>query len=660
MRRRPPSVPRAFGPAATAVALVCSVLLAPAGAAPPDPQTPLSSAVRGLQANRASGIAALSWTQRVTAGAPAALVRNAYLVGGGRVPLPAGTDGDPDTVVTTTLAPTATPVEFAVDPVFSRRSVFPFLWARKSSSAVADAVSPVGAPVNPPSAAVLAPGDTFDVAVSTVRWPYLPAAPAAASGRGSLTTVFTTAARTTVGYTTASGTRHGTVTTIAGLVFARGGSVSGSADRSNPKAFPPIRLPVPADTLGGAQNWIYAAGQNPPGAEIDPVVYVEHGRLVLQPYVYGRLSARRIETIDGDAVDRYVAPFVLVFVSGALDVTPSVHVTAAPGTRLRVVDPAGQVTRSVVGGNAPAEPGPLGGCGGIYGQSVGAAPTATVDKAFRGTHRGLRDWRMPGNDLRAITGAGAIGIDVDGVPRPLLPTSGEADVTSRRAQWYRDIADVPSYVGTDLYDVIDECALSDTARQVTTTQHTWGVRLGLEHRFVMVTDALVVEVRLAVAPDSRATWTGSWPVLRVRVRAFARDGRPHRVRIRTLVTATGSLLVTPNRSTTGVPLAAEAQLPSEDTLVLDTDAGNYIVVAGNEAGGASPSGTDLPGRYAGPLGTAVVTGAKAGPAADDPRPGAATLPRTIDINLMSAPTVEGGAPSYYTGFLTVLVRRPPD
>lgn len=649
-----PLPPRALGRAGVAVALL-SVLVVPAGATPADPVTPMTSAVRSLQARRAAGITALSWTQRVSVGAPAVLARNAVLVGGGRVALPQGSDGDPDTVVTTTLAPTATPVEFAVDPVFSRRSAYPFLWARKSGNVVADAVSPVGAPVNPPAApAVLAPGDSYDVAVSTVRWPYLPAAPAPAGRAGTLATVFTAAARTTVGYATASGSRQGTVTTIAGVIYARGGAVTGSNDMSHPKPFAPIPLPVPAGTLGGAQNWIYSAGQNPPGANVDTAVYVDHGRLLLQPYLYGRLSARRVETIDGEAVDRYVAPFVMVFVSGALDVTPSVQVTAPPGTTLRTVDPAGHVTLS--GGS---EPGPLGGCGGIYGQSAGAAPTARVDKAFRGTHRGLRDWRMPGADLRAIDGAGAIGIDVDGVPRPLLPSPGEADVTTRRTQWYRDVAGLASYAGSDFYDVIDDCSLSDTARQLNTTQHTWGVRLGLEHRFVMVTDALVVEVRLAVAPDSRATWTGSWPVLRVRVRAFAKDGRPHRVRIRTLVTATGTLVVTPNRETTGVPLAAEAALPSEDTLVLDTDAGNYIVVAGNEAGAASPSGPDLAGRYAGPFGTAVVTGARGGAAADDPRPGAAALPRTIDLNLMSAPTVEGAAPSYYSGFLTVLVRRPP-
>jgi hypothetical protein len=256
----------------------------------------------------------------------------------------------------------------------------------------------------------------------------------------------------------------------------------------------------------------------------------------------------------------------------------------------------------------------------------------------------------------------ATGLDVDGAVTPLTALHAERDVVRHRTAWGDDVVGPDQVVGTSFYGAFtDYCSYdTDHVHRATSAHESPGMKLGLEHRLLYVTDQVVADVRLATVDDSRSTYVQMWPVLRVAVRVWSLDGRPHQVRVRALLEARNAVLQVGDTTSGGGPsgpvLEQETTVPGEELVFLAPRDGSdhYRLLSGNTAAGIRGE-TDVLNRYAGPQGVTTIVNRSAN-LLTDPVPGAMTaLKPDVDLYLASAPSAGSPAPSSYTGFLAALI-----
>lgn len=645
------------------------LLLLPVGVATQgraDPTVP-AAVVGSLGYATGGGGSLLSWSQTVTPTAPVLLGASSALLGTRRTRVPAAADRDADGSVTTSLMPSAEKAYFIAEPVAAKGSVFPFLWAKEGSGE--------GVPA-------LAPPLTYTAAVSTVRWPFLQSrATAADAGHGRLAVSAAGYTRTRVGYTGASALdRLSTVTTVSGVLIARGGDVvGGDFSQSDPQFrftnTATIRLPKGTfDPQFGLWKFSLALATETgvPFLESSVRPFPDHDELDLSLYLSGRVPRARTAVVDGERVWRQGIPFVVVMVDKAFGIDPVVS-TQLPTAMGVITRPDGTTSRGLITGGRtttalgdPLLPVLGASCGFGFGAWTHHAPPKAVVVRGREGAPALAGWTIAARRRRTVERLSAAGLDVDGVVRPLTALRAERDLVRHRSAWGDDVVGPDQVVGTSFYGAFtDYCSWdTDHVHRATSVHESPGMKLGLEHRLLYVTDQVVADVRLATVDDSRSTYTAMWPVLRVVVRVWSLDGRPHRVRVRALLEARNAVLQVGDTTSGGGPsgpvLEQEATVPGEEQVYLSPRDGtdHYRLLSGNTAAGIRGE-TDVLNRYAGPQGvtTAVNRGATL---LTDPVPSPTTgLSPDVDLYLASAPSAQSPAPSSYTGFLAALLADDP-
>jgi hypothetical protein len=274
----------------------------------------------------------------------------------------------------------------------------------------------------------------------------------------------------------------------------------------------------------------------------------------------------------------------------------------------------------------------------------------------------LGDWTIGGRPRRTVQRLSAAGIDVDGAVTPLTALRAERDVVRHRTAWGDDVVGPDQVVGTSFYGAFtDYCSYdTDHVHRATSVHESPGMKLGLEHRLLYVTDHVVADVRLATVDDSRSTYTSMWPVLRVAVRVWSLDGKPHQVRVRALLEARNAFLQVGDTTSGGGPSGPGVQQETtgagEEQVYLAPRDGtdHYRLLSGNTAAGLRGE-TDVLNRYAGPQGVTTIVNRGARLLTDPVAGPMTSLSPDVDLYLASAPSADSPAPSSYTGFLAALI-----
>jgi hypothetical protein len=640
--------------------LLLSTWVATAGHA--DPVVP-DGVVGSVGYASGAGGSLLSWSQTVTPTAPVVLGASSTLFAAHRTRVPAGADRDADGSVTTSLMPSADKAYFIGEPVAAKGSVFPFLWAKEGSGQ--------GAPA-------LHPPLTYTAAVSSMRWPFLQGKePAPDAGRGRLGVAAAGYTRTKVGYTGAAALdRLSTVTTVSGVLVAQGGDVVGGAYSQSDPQFTltnkaTIRLPKGTfDQQYGIWQFSLALATEHGVPFLESAVrpFPDHDELDIYLSLSGRLPRARTDVVDGERVWRQGIPFVIVMVDKAFGIDPVVSsdlpaatgvITRPDGTTSRGLVPGGRRATSLGDPLLPV----LGvSCNFGFGAWTHHAPPKAVAAPGRAGAPAFGDWSIAGRPRRTVQRLSATGLDVDGAVTPLTALHAERDVVRHRTAWGDDVVGPDQVVGTSFYGAFtDYCSYdTDHVHRATSAHESPGMKLGLEHRLLYVTDQVVADVRLATVDDSRSTYVQMWPVLRVAVRVWSLDGRPHQVRVRALLEARNAVLQVGDTTSGGGPsgpvLEQETTVPGEELVFLAPRDGSdhYRLLSGNTAAGIRGE-TDVLNRYAGPQGVTTIVNRSAN-LLTDPVPGAMTaLKPDVDLYLASAPSAGSPAPSSYTGFLAALI-----
>ena len=625
---------------AVAAALSAACLAAPSAISAPAPvPSPADLTVANLQVVSRPAAATASWTATVRPTRPQPLNEQGVLTSlAGAQPLHsrAAMPADADAVVTVSDVMSTNPIDFESTPVFTPHTAYPLLWARKAPSGAANPVSGTNS-----ATAMLSPTDTYQVAVVGASWPaaYGPAAPV--RGHGHLVVSAPVFSTQTVGYNTPAGHASAAVHVGAGMLTAAGGAVS-----DHDKNHSVVVSALPEAQWAQPDGMLLVYYLTPASA---PVVAWSlagtAGHLKLVASIQGTLPAGRVKNVGGAAVQTEGVPFLVVAVDGVIGSGLAATPAVPAGTKAAMVTPAGGHPIVVQPGVplrlAQQQGGPNDYDACLFGMGQDNPRDDVSATAATAGAPGLTGWRV-GHASRAELGSIALAsIDIDGTSWSPNLSDAVSVVWRPLVSWEDDIADV---TGEDFYDAFtDRCLFGDTTGQSGMLQHWQGLRFGTEQRAVFVHAGVLIEVRVAAAPDSRLTYTqngqaAEWPVSRVRVSAFSLDGLLHQVSVTTKVTFTRSMtMLTPNGAGVDEPMPA-GSYPTEQV--------NYRFTSGSlsdmlASGNLSPGtfGRDYVGRSDGFGSTVTVSSGSSG----------------TQLVCSSDPEGAAAAPTYGTGFLTAII-----